>query len=74
MTRVDWIEHTLVRGIQYQRYFKYVLDDPENIGMTLFFLQDPHPEPRPDIVVFAFAGFLKEDGTKKPSYSVLTDF
>jgi hypothetical protein len=59
---------------QYQHFLEYVLDDPENIGMTIFFLQDPRPEPKPGIVVFAYAVFLKEDDTKKPSYSVLTDF
>lgn len=59
---------------QYQRYFEYVLNDAENIGVTTFFLQDPRPEPRPGMVTYAYAGFAREDGTTKPSYPVLVGF
>jgi hypothetical protein len=59
---------------QYQRYFDYVLNDPDNIGVTMFFLQDPRPEPRPGMVAYAYPGFLREDGAEKPSLNTLFEF
>ncbi len=59
---------------QYQRYFEYVLNDPENIGVALFRLQDPRPEPRPGLVTYAYSGFVREDGTEKPSLPSLFEF
>ena len=40
----------------------------------MFFIQDPRPEPRPGMVVYAHSGFIREDGTKKPAYPILVDF
>lgn len=59
---------------QYKKYFDYILADDRNIGLMMFRITDPRKEHQPEMTRYAYPGFIRKDGTKKPSHDALMDF